>query len=62
MRITFIVSVFVGLFFFSSVKAQPVPGVDENIPFLITFGSGSETAWGDDDFLQIIFFAVPEDF
>ncbi len=60
MRILFVV-VFV-LSFLYSVKAQPVPGIDENIPFLLTFGSGSETAWGDDDFLQIIFFAVPEDF
>ncbi len=62
MRISYFVSVFAGLLFFSSIKAQPVPGVDENIPFLITFGAGSQTAWGDDDFMQIIFFAVPEDF
>ncbi len=47
---------------FALVKAQPVPGADENIPFLVTFGGESETAWGDDDYLQIIFFAVPEDF
>ncbi len=46
----------------SLLKAQPVPGTDENIPYLVTFGSGSETAWGDDDFLQIIFFSIPEDF
>lgn len=46
----------------SLVKAQPVPGSDENIPYLITFGAGSQTHWGDDDNLQIIFFTVPEDF
>ena len=43
-----------------SVKAQPVPAVDENIPWLITFGKDGDTAWGDDDFIQIIFFSVPE--
>ncbi|MBI9063447.1 MAG: hypothetical protein JEZ14_15805 [Marinilabiliaceae bacterium] len=42
--------------------AQPVPGVDENIPNLVTFGSQGETGWGDDNFTQIIFFAVPEDY
>nr|WP_321407520.1 hypothetical protein [uncultured Carboxylicivirga sp.] len=42
--------------------AQPVPGVDENIPNLVTFGSEGETYWGDDNFCQIIFFAVPENF
>lgn len=44
------------------IKAQPVPGADENIPFLMTFGSDSETEWGDDNFIQIIFFAVPTDY
>jgi hypothetical protein len=43
------------------VKAQPVPGADENIPFLVTFGSAGETAWGDNDFTQIIFFSIPKD-
>ena len=42
------------------IKAQPVPAVDENIPALITFGKDGDKAWGDDDFLQIIFFSVPE--
>lgn len=44
------------------IKAQPVPGVDENIPNLVTFGGDAETYWGDDSFCQIIFFAVPEGF
>jgi hypothetical protein len=41
-------------------KAQPVPGADENIPNLITFGADAETSWGDANFCQIIFFAVPK--
>lgn len=41
---------------------QPVPGKDENIPFLVTFGKQGETSWGDDDFYQVWFFAVPRDF
>jgi len=42
------------------VKAQSVPASEENIPFLVTFGSASETAWGDDDFSQTFFFIIPE--
>lgn len=42
-------------------KAQPVPGTDENIPFLMTFGNKTGTSWGDDNNVQIIFFAVPQD-
>ncbi len=41
-------------------QAQPVPGGDENIPNLITFGADAETSWGDASFCQIIFFTVPE--
>lgn len=45
------------------VKAQEVPGPDENIPFLMTFGKdGGITSWGDDDFSQTFFFAVPKDY
>jgi len=43
-------------------SAQPVPAVDENIPYLVTFGGEGDTGWGDDDFVQIIFFSVPEDY
>ena len=43
-----------------AVEAQPVPAVEENIPFLVTFGAASEKSWGDDDFLQIFFFVVPK--
>jgi hypothetical protein len=44
------------------LKAQPVPGLDENIPFLVTFGKNGDTSWGDDDFSQTWFFAIPEDY
>jgi len=44
------------------VLAQPVPGEDENIPFLVTFGRDAETSWGDDDFLQIFFFSIPREY
>ncbi len=42
--------------------AQPVPGTDENIPYLVTFGGNSLSEWGDDNQLQIIFFSVPSDY
>jgi len=42
------------------VYGQPVPGVEENIPFLVTFGKSGDTSWGDPDFSQIFFFIVPE--
>ena len=43
------------------ILAQPVPGSDENIPYLVTFGGDGEKAWGDNDFCQIIFFSIPKD-
>jgi hypothetical protein len=46
----------------SSVTGQPVPGKDENIPFLVTFGKQGKTSWGDDDFYQVWFFAIRKDF
>jgi len=44
------------------VHGQAVPGKDENIPFLVTFGKFGETSWGDDDFVSIFFFTIPKDF
>lgn len=41
------------------LKAQPVPGKDENIPFLVTFGKDGKVSWGDDDFYQVSFFSIP---
>lgn len=43
-------------------SGQPVPGQDENIEFLCTFGKEGETSWGDDDFSQTWFFAIPKDY
>ena len=42
--------------------SQPVPNVDENIPFLMTFGPEAETSWGDDDFSQAFFFLIPQEY
>jgi len=47
---------------FRNLAAQPVPGQDENIQFLVTFGKEGETSWGDDDFSQTWFFAIPKDY
>jgi hypothetical protein len=46
----------------NEVNGQPVPGLDENIQFLVTFGKNGETSWGDDDFSQTWFFAIPKDY
>jgi hypothetical protein len=42
--------------------SQPVPNVEENIPYLMTFGKQAETSWGDDDFSQTFFFLIPADY
>ena len=42
--------------------AQAVPGADENIPHLMTFGKEGKTSWGDDDFSQTFFFTIPKDY
>ncbi len=40
--------------------SQSAPAEDENIPYLVTFGGGSDKSWGDDDFCQIFFFMIPK--
>jgi hypothetical protein len=40
-------------------RTQAVPAVEENIPYLVTFGGQADKAWGDDDFSQIFFFVIP---
>jgi hypothetical protein len=40
--------------------AQQVPAVEENIPYLVTFGKNGDKSWGDDDFSQTFFFVVPK--
>lgn len=48
------------LFFCLMTPAQQTPSPDEKIPYVCTFSSGSDKAWGDDDFVQVFFFVVPE--
>ncbi len=48
------------VFLSESAFSQPVPNVDENIPFLMTFGNKAETSWGDDDFSSTFFFLLPK--
>jgi hypothetical protein len=40
--------------------AQQIPAVEENIPYLVTFGKKGLQSWGDDDFSQTWFFVVPK--
>lgn len=54
-KLLYIIVLLVGV----SSLAQQVPGKEENIPFLITFGQQAKTNYGDDDFKQCIYFAVP---
>jgi hypothetical protein len=57
------ISLFLPLFCQTSIAlSQPVPALEENIPFLVTFSKQAETKWGDDDFCQVFFFQVPQDF
>ena len=53
MIISFILRTGIGLF------SQSAPAIDENIPYLITFGGSALTSWGDDDFCQIFYCIVP---
>ena len=57
-----ILAFILGLPVASRLAGQAVPGKDENIPFLVTFGKNGKTSWGDDDFSQIFFFSLPRDF
>ena len=40
--------------------AQPMPSVEEKFSFLVTFSKKADKTWGDDDFVQTIFFVIPE--
>jgi hypothetical protein len=51
--ISFILRTWIGLF------SQSAPAIDENIPYLMTFGGNALTSWGDDDFCQIFYCIVP---
>jgi len=41
------------------VFSQSAPAIDENIPYLVTFGGDAVTSWGDDDFCQIFYCLIP---
>lgn len=53
---------FLALFFVIAVRsaAQQIPSPDEKIPFACTFSKDADPSWGDDDFIQIVFFVIPE--
>jgi hypothetical protein len=54
--------VLLGFVYTSFLEGQAVPGKDENIPFLVTFGKYGKTSWGDNDFYQIFFFSILKDY
>jgi hypothetical protein len=49
------------LFLLEKTISQPVPAVEENIPYLVTFGAQSLKSWGDDDYCQTFFFVIPKE-
>jgi hypothetical protein len=57
-----LLTIAVGMLALSKIAAQPVPSKDENIPFLVTFGKEGKVSWGDDDFNEIWFFLIPQDY
>ncbi len=65
MRSVLYISVFSTVLLLSTagmIFAQAVPGADENIPYLMTFGKEGKTSWGDDDFSETFFFTIPKDY
>src|SRR3954464_4045192 len=59
MRPFYIFSFFV-LLVTSVSFAQQIPSPDEKIPFACTFSKESDPSWGDNDFIQIFFFVIPD--
>jgi len=59
MKIIHIIFLFIGFSVPMAILPQSAPAIDENIPYLITFGGNSSTSWGDDDFCQIFFCVIP---
>ncbi len=58
----FLLVFLLGFPIFTRLYGQPVPGKDENIPFLVTFGKDGKTSWGDNDFYQVFFFSILKDY
>lgn len=55
-----LLSLFGFLLLHDSCFSQQIPAVEENIPFLVTFGKSGDKSWGDDDFSQTFFFVIPK--
>lgn len=60
MRLKIIFALFCLQLFCLQLSAQQFPSADEKIPFLCTFSNKSDKDWGDDDFVQIYFFTIPQ--
>jgi hypothetical protein len=56
----FLLFCFLGTFAPDKIFSQQVPAVDQNFPYLVTFGNKADKSWGDDDFVQTFFFSVPQ--
>ena len=59
---TLLLILLLGFPVFFRLTGQPVPGKDENIPFLVTFGKDGKTSWGDNCFFSVFFFSIPKDY
>ena len=46
----------------SSIVAQPVPNLVENIPHLVIFGKNADGHWGDFYHVQVFFFQIPKEY
>jgi hypothetical protein len=57
-----LLTILLGFLYSLDIFAQAVPGKDENIPFLVTFGKYGKTSWGDNDFREIFFFSILKEF
>jgi len=58
-KLKYLLIIFLILFGGTKNFSQPVPAIEENIPYLVTFGANADKSWGDDDFCQIFFCIVP---
>ncbi len=59
-HINFLIGIlFLGIY---QLQGQPVPSLEEKIPFICTFSKDSDPDWGDDDFVQTFFFVIPENY
>lgn len=48
------------LFFGADLFAQPFPSEDEKIQYFTVFSKGAKPSFGDDDFVTIYYFVIPE--